>query len=156
MKWSRILREISPRSASQLALCEKRKTNSLHIPETSFSKACLRGLMDSRSSLLSKIETGRTVRCKSAFCIFSARCTYSIVHCSPLGVDDHEISSSVSSSLCFLDALLSELLDRPRSVNVSSIGTGSEDSTNKGWAVLVRPRKECSDSLPISTSSIDM
>ena len=61
MKWSRILRVISPMSACQLVLLHEGLV-SLHIPETIFSKACLRGLIDSRSSLLSKIETGRTVR----------------------------------------------------------------------------------------------
>jgi hypothetical protein len=65
MKWSRILRVISPMSANQPELKEHER-RSLHIPETIFSKACLRGLMDSRSSLLSKIETGRTVRYQSA------------------------------------------------------------------------------------------
>jgi hypothetical protein len=62
MKWSRILRVISPMSARQLTLLLQQGM-SLHIPETIFSKACLRGLIDSRSSLLSKIETGKTVRC---------------------------------------------------------------------------------------------
>jgi hypothetical protein len=62
MKWSRILRVISPMSACQLCFQDVEGNNSLHIPETIFSKACLRGLIDSRSSLLSKIETGRTVR----------------------------------------------------------------------------------------------
>ena len=106
----------------------QRMDNSLHIPETIFSKACLRGLIDSRSSLLSKIETGRTVRCHQHFPPSKYRSTNLVIHCSPFRVDDHVFPSSISPSLGLLDTLLSKFLDRPRSVDISSVGTSAEDS----------------------------
>jgi len=42
-----------------------RKRLDVHMPDTIFSKACFRGFMLSRSSLLSNIDIGRQVLCFS-------------------------------------------------------------------------------------------
>lgn len=102
------------------------------------------GLMLSRSSLLSKMETGRTFRCRQ---LRLHQVTHVVVKRSPLGVYDHELPRVLPALLgrCYL--LLSQLLDRPRAVNVRSIGSGTEDSSNQGRAVLVRARQQRADSL---------
>lgn len=70
-----------------------------------------------------------------------------VVHCSPLGVDNHKVASLVASLLSLGNLVFTELLDRPRSVDVGAVGARTKDGTDQSRSVLVRSRQQCSDGL---------
>ena len=73
--------------------------------------------------------------------------THVVVQCSPLGVHDHVLPRIFSTLLSRGNLLISQLLDRPRVVDVRAVGTGTEDGSDERRAVLVRARQQRSDSL---------
>lgn len=79
-----------------------RVTSPRYMPEMNFSNAWNRGLMDSRSSLLSNAVVGSTVRYRSRYELEDGpcdmKCTDSVVESTPLGINDH--MSAVLSYRC--------------------------------------------------------
>lgn len=105
------------------------------------------GLILSRSSLLSNIDTGKVTRyCQTK----TLMRPHLIIHRSPLGIDHHELSRQFSTLFCLCDLFLSELLDRPCTVDVRSICSGAKDCSNQGGTALVRSRQKRPYSLHVS------
>lgn len=74
--------------------------------------------------------------------------THLIVERSPLRVDNHKLSSVLSSLLCSRNLFLTQLRDRPRAVDVRAVRSRSKDGADQRRAILVRARQKRSDGLP--------
>jgi hypothetical protein len=66
-----------------------------------------------------------------------ARATHAIIQRSPLGVDDHILSSSLSSLDGRLDSVVSELGDGLYVINIRSVGPGAKDGADESRSGFV-------------------